>query len=407
VRRARGAVWAALVMACASCQNKTENSVLRPDSLQSEYSQQCSNSNFSKFRLQRHEQNETAKRNQMRRLIAQNAEQDAREAMERGEYRFGVASLYVPGWLPDAIGVVCRPEILQMPNHAMELFGYAASDVPMRGDLERRQKFARYAPRYNRTLVESQKYPYKDLCRPAPQDRKVSAIDTKGIGPAKFGFRDLEETKDPIDLHEAARRGSTMALVEMLEMKRFPVNKPDILGMTPLAWAVAYGRVEQARLLLEGGADPAGTPCNSVDDETSPTRIARQLGEPHLVAALAQYSVKPGFRPLPPNPIPAVDGVKSYLGSAKISAIALKSKREELRLVLHITVSNAGRVSKCSVSKPSGLQELDEIVCQTMLANFQYRPAIDEFHRAGSVEMEEPLQFVHGVLRMWPQTAAD
>ncbi len=67
---------------------------------------------------------------------------------------------------------------------------------------------------------------------------------------------------------------------------------PDLLGLTPLAWAVIYGRSEQARILLETGAHPYGEPYWERPHELWPVTLARHSGndrmlrlmQPHLEA---------------------------------------------------------------------------------------------------------------------------
>ena len=66
--------------------------------------------------------------------------------------------------------------------------------------------------------------------------------------------RDLTAQFQREQLHRAAQNGDLARVVELLHRK-YPVNRFDGLGHTPLHWAVRENRLEVVRRLLRAGAN--------------------------------------------------------------------------------------------------------------------------------------------------------
>jgi ankyrin repeat protein len=153
--------------------------------------------------------------------------------------------LIVGGQFGDHIpfGVVCFTPW----GHAPSVRRVLAHGDMVDADLSRQ---LREAEAYNRVMVERADYPYRDLCRV-----RTEADAGRGWGVNPRTARPAREVTGPVhSLHEAARRGTDAELRQFID--RSPVNAPDGMGMTALAWAVARNNGPAIDALLAAGADP-------------------------------------------------------------------------------------------------------------------------------------------------------
>ncbi|MBS0589204.1 MAG: ankyrin repeat domain-containing protein [Proteobacteria bacterium] len=95
--------------------------------------------------------------------------------------------------------------------------------------------------------------------------------------PWKLPLRPLRET----DLHAAAQRGDTAAVVKLIELG-LPIDAPDAKGASALMRAAGAGNVEMLSLLLERGADLAQTAANGA----TPLSAAITAHRPNIVELL-------------------------------------------------------------------------------------------------------------------------
>ncbi|MCX5659287.1 MAG: ankyrin repeat domain-containing protein [Planctomycetota bacterium] len=85
-------------------------------------------------------------------------------------------------------------------------------------------------------------------------------------------------------LHTAAMGGDVAEVRELLEAK-YPVNRRDFLGYTPLHWAVKNNHLEVVEILLSAGADvnasdeskASGPPLTQGADQCSCAIVQRLL----------------------------------------------------------------------------------------------------------------------------------
>jgi len=71
-----------------------------------------------------------------------------------------------------------------------------------------------------------------------------------------------DDDDDEIDYQpilEAAKRGYSDELEELLAQSSSDVNKPDATGNTPLIWAASGGHADAVEVLLRHGANPVAT----------------------------------------------------------------------------------------------------------------------------------------------------
>lgn len=107
---------------------------------------------------------------------------------------------------------------------------------------------ALYMRRFNEALVADPRFPYADLCGPE---------DPAGTVPRTLRNPNRVLTEAPRSLGEAARRGSPASVSRLLRgQDAATLNRPDGLGLTPLAWAMIEQRPDIALLLMAAGADP-------------------------------------------------------------------------------------------------------------------------------------------------------
>jgi hypothetical protein len=212
----------------------------------------------------------------------------------------------------------CRPNRLLFVQGrlfflAPHLSHTIADRETLQQDLERERRdydrFRRFALVYNRALIRHLEFPFRDLCRPAADDARPP--DFEQFAPDMPGFRDLKETDRPVDLYEAARRGSIASLRRMIAAQPRRLHIPDVIDMTPLAWAVAYDRPQHARLLLEAGSHPYGGPWQNQASERSPITIALEQRNRTLVSLMRPVLTRLGMR-VPATP-PLLDERRSRL----------------------------------------------------------------------------------------------
>lgn len=211
---------------------------------------------------------------------------EAREAARRGDFAMVVVArrfrtspegvtCFTPGGMPPAT----KATIFQGGD-------YFVLDAQGRMPQDRE---LRYGARFNRALVERPEFPYRDLC--GPEGTSLVAAN-RWLPPMRMAAREVRGP--PMNLHEAARRGSEADVRRHLV--RASPNEPDAFGMTPLAWAVSRGRVRNAHMLLAAGADPKIT---QEFDPLSPLSLAVALGHAELIDPLLAASRSAQIPPWP------------------------------------------------------------------------------------------------------------
>ena len=313
-------------------------------------------------------------------------ELEAKRAAEEGRFGLLVHSLLVPGNYPEAIGLNCNPRQEFLLAEGMTRAGSAASDImrPPEGivAVSALGKFTTFAYRYNSALIRQPSYPYRDICRPTTRDYERPKPFER-VSPEQYGHRDLVETDQPADLYEAARRGSLSSLEKMLRAKEPLVNRPDVLQMTPLAWAIVYGRRDQAKLLLEHGAGPNGAVCSTSTYPEAPISLARALRRRDLVALMERHSNPALWLPFP----------RPYLDRAlskKVLPIGPISETQRLAAKLLITAD--GHISQCTFENSGLTMGFADRLCHEFKSKLVYFPGTDEDGNPTAQEIEQKIR---------------
>ncbi|NIJ18358.1 hypothetical protein FHS95_000027 [Sphingomonas naasensis] len=309
---------------------------------------------------------------------------EATRAASTGDFRFVGYSMLVPGLFPAAYGVICRPSVVSQDRRLVgPVFG--ASDVmgsaeEMAKERATAENFDRFGKRYNAALLADRRYPYHDLCRAGSSDSRE--LRAERLPPHRYGFRDLVPTDRPIDPGEAARRGTAASLDRLIASKRAELDKADILGMTPLGWAVAYRRGAAIEALLGAGASPAG--AGRVSDPTAPIQIARAMQWRAAVEAMLKRA--PALREAVEDPPRLIERSRAGLNAA----LAATVKGREARLApgpstvykLTVTVNPEGQAASCRIAPLTGADGLDRALCGAALRETRWKPGRGAFGEA-------------------------
>lgn len=180
------------------------------------------------------------------RLNARDPGAEARAAAARGDYRLGAFNHIGPmpqGWhLP---GVSCRA-------WSRDLIGpwHVTQDVIFPGDNEHTQASVGFIAAYNRAMVGTATFPYRDVCK-------------AGIGEPAATYAGPVATWT-----EYARAGDAGAPTPA----GTDIDQTDVFGRTAFEWAGEASNAPMMIRLLAAGADP-----NRTADSRSPTPLALAL----------------------------------------------------------------------------------------------------------------------------------
>lgn len=288
---------------------------------------------------------------------------------------FGLITSFnmIPAGIPYAIGVACRPNAQLFRYGGLSLFYFAGSDVaPLNAEQAARDARAlavqrTFALAYNRAVLARADFPYHDLCRVAADDYSPELSEV--LRPGEWGYRTLEETDAPIDIYEAARRGTLASLRRLVEARPINLHVPDLLGLTPLGWAVIYNRAEHARLLLEAGVHPYGEPYRERALETSPVMIAREERNRGMARLIQPFLDARGLSM--PEVDPLLDRDRSW-------PLLFTQQPGWMFVGATLVVSAEGRVTDCHFQGPEGT----EADCERARRSLFFLPAEDGSGRA-------------------------
>ena len=118
----------------------------------------------------------------------------------------------------------------------------------------------------------------------------VSAvIIARQLGHADFA-QEIADAHPGIDLWEAAAIGDLRRTTELLDAGE-AVNAPNADGYTPLGLAVHFGHLEEARLLLERGANP--NVIGGGERAMMPIHLALANGHKEIAVLLLEKGAEP------------------------------------------------------------------------------------------------------------------
>lgn len=288
----------------------------------------------------------------------------AREAVEAGDFR-----LVANGTMPDlddaTFGVRCAV------TNGLDPWTVRAVSVPA-GKAE--TPSAKFAARYNQSLVADPAYPYSDVCRPI--DRSLTPTRTGS------GFVELGAPTDRYDAAEAARRGDAWRLRQLRRRDPGLLDAPDMFGMTPLAWAVAYREPVAIDYLLKAGADPSGTGCRALPDARTPIQLARAMKWQSAVLRMRPMLAPGTFEELREEPRMLEDSEIAYRKAlmnlaGKYEKQLMRQKKSIQRVTFEIDAK--GRPTSCRLDPGTEVEEFDAEICTMGISQLRWRAARNPF----------------------------
>lgn len=365
--------------------------------------------------------------------------EEAQKAAAAGDFRL-VAAVTVEGIDTREFGAICALRGGLNPRMARVVTYYGEDGEPSPEPSDNASgaaedssgdKLVAFARLFNETLIADPAYPYRDICRPlAAQEADAAGKD---VGSARgavvravseaptraYGFPDLGPLQAGATLADAARRGNVAAMRRMLDAEAralkkaeasakaadAPVNRavkkggdlpggnpsepatpasmidsPDLFGMTPLAWAVAYHRDAAARFLLSRRASPSGAQCQALVDRDSPMQIARASGWVGMVRRMKPMVSEEDYAALAEEPRLA-DGSKadfnSELGKLGDRYGTIFHKDEMTRHSLTFKVDARGKMTSCEFAPKTVSPEFDADICKLGREVLEWQPGRD------------------------------
>ncbi|WP_395390943.1 hypothetical protein WBP07_10280 [Novosphingobium sp. BL-8A] len=359
--------------------------------------------------------------------------EEAQKAAAAGDFRL-VAAVTVEGIDTREFGAICALRGGLNPRMARVVTYYGEDGEPSpepsdtasgaaEGGSE--DKLVAFARAFNQTLIADPAYPYRDVCRPlAAQEADAAGKD---VGSARgavvravseaptraYGFPDLGPLQTGATLADAARRGNVAAMRRMLDAEARELKKaeaaasdkpgakasdkptngptdrptpvgmidaPDLFGMTPLAWAMAYHRDEAVRFLLSRHASPSGAQCQALVDRDSPMQIARASGWVGMVQRMKPMVSEDDYAALAEEPKLA-DGSKadfnSELGKLGERYGTIFHKDEMTRHALTFKVDAHGKMTSCEFAPKTISPEFDADICKLGRDVLEWQPGRD------------------------------
>lgn len=311
-----------------------------------------------------------------------NAVAEANKALDAGDFRLAGATT-ATGISTEPYGVQCRV-LGGLPPWSIRAIAFVADEAAAPGKIVPDDTVTGFGRRYNAAMLADPRYPYGDVCRaldkagpmPAAPDNQDAGIEQP------YGFAELGTARMAHGLGAAARRGSVSDIGVLLERERQNVNTPDLFGLTPLAWAVAYHRWPAAEALLRAKASPTGATCQSVIDRESPLQVAR---------IMRWYGMIRRMRPLVTEDEFAALRQKPRWDDASLSEFnhALTELKERYRAILRrqnfsrhdllFQVDEQGNTTECRMEPASVSPGFDKELCGLAVEIVRWTPARDAF----------------------------
>lgn len=311
-----------------------------------------------------------------------NAVAEANKALDAGDFRLAGATT-ATGMSTEVYGVQCRVlgGLAPWTVRALAFVGddTAAADKALPDD-----SVTGFGRRYNAAMLADARYPYADVCRALDKAGPIPpAPDSPDAGIVQpYGFGELGTARMAHGLGAAARRGSVSDIGVLLEREKQDINAPDMFGLTPLAWAVAYHRWPAAEALLRAKASPTGAGCQSVIDRESPLQVAR---------IMRWYGMIRRMRPLVSEEEFAALRQKPRWDDASLSEFnhALTELKERYRRILKtqpfsrhdllFQVDEQGNTTECRMEPASVSPGFDKELCGLAVEIVRWTPARDAF----------------------------
>lgn len=321
----------------------------------------------------------------LRRKLADNsanAVAEAHKALDMGDYRL-VAATTATGIATEAYGVQCRV-LGGLTPWTVRALAFVKEDTIAEGKQLPDDTVTGFGRRYNAAMLADPRYPYADVCR---------AVDKAGPSPVlpdstdtgieqPYGFAQLGTARMEHGLGAAARRGSIRDIGILLERDPKGLNRPDLFGLTPLAWAVAYHRWPAAEALLDAKASPTGGTCQSTIDRQSPLQVARIMRWYGVIRAMRPLVTEEQFASLRQRP----RWDDASLIEFNHAFTELQDRYDKLlhkvpfgRHDMLFQVNEQGDTIDCKVDPASPLPGFDKELCGLAVEIVRWTPARDAF----------------------------
>lgn len=305
---------------------------------------------------------------------------EARKAVDAGDFRL-VGALTAEGVSTSVYGAQCRMHggVASRAVRVVTFIDGPLGDDPGPVYRDKAEKFARG---YNAAMLADPRYPYGDICRPF--EGKVGQDEGEGTAePSRvdrpFGFADIGPLSSSPTLGELARRGSVARLDRMIRTGKHDVNAPDLFGMTPLAWAIAYRRRGASDLLLRAGASAAGSACQTIFDRHSPMQVARAQQWIGMLRRMEPLVSEDDFNSLQELPRLADGDIDRFNeGLTRINESFEKQFRNNRYLTRHrvyFTVDAEGNATACRIEPTTTYEDYDKQICDLGLGTLHWKPA--------------------------------
>lgn len=312
---------------------------------------------------------------------------EARKAVTAGDFRLA-AAMTTKDDQAEPYGVQCRV-VTGLDPWMTRIIAFegdeADGDPSALAELARAASVEDFGARYNRAVLASPAYPYRDVCRPIGQGKGAIAQERRSRADEPFVLFEPGPISRPASLADAARRGNAQALDRMLASQQEDVNKPDLFGMTPLAWAVAYRESAAANELLRSEASPAGASCQSLQDANSPIQIARTMEWRAQILRMRHLLSPEDFERLAEQP-EMTDREEllfriALIELAKRNEKALSKQASTMQRVT-IDVDDEGAAKSCDLEPGTPLKEFDREMCSLAVSILRFTPARNTFGTA-------------------------
>jgi hypothetical protein len=241
-----------------------------------------------------------------------------------------------------------------------------------------------FGRRYNAAILADPRYPYADVCRavdkagPAPQ---LPDNPDQGIV-QPYGFAELGPARMDYGLGAAARRGSVYDIGVLLERQKQDVDAPDMFGLTPLAWAIAYHRWPAAEALLRAKANPKGAVCQSLIDRESPLQVARVMRWYAVIRRMRPLVSEEEFASLRQKPRwddASLIEFNHALTELKERYDTILKRQSFARHDLTFQVDEQGNTTECKMEPASVSPGFDKELCGLAVEIVRWTPARDAF----------------------------
>lgn len=306
---------------------------------------------------------------------------EARKAIDVGDYRL-VAATTPDGISTELYGAQCRV-LGGLKPWTVRAIAFVADEAAAmgRGPDDKVTDFGR---RYNAAILSDPRYPYADICRELERAGPKPDYSDAGITGIElpYGFAELGPARMTYGLGAAARRGSVYDIEILLDRDKLPVNAPDMFGMTPLAWAIAYHRWPAAEALLRAKASPIGAVCQTAIDRESPLQVARIMRWYGMIRRLRPLVTEEEFANLRQKP----RWDDKSLSEFNHALTELKERygkelrgRTFSRHDLLFDIDARGTSKSCRLTPASGLPAFDKELCDLAVDIVHWAPARDAF----------------------------